>query len=102
MFTLVKIRADCTAACHRACAYIFIEEISSSFAPEAISDPCHQLGHLLSILLLQPLLMQLGSPALIPCPVLSLPYQTLLQCQSWLMDKHPETFHTYNGDDNWC
>jgi len=55
-------------------AYIFIEEITISFAPEAISEAGHELGHLLCVLLLQPLLVHLGSPALIPSPLLLLPY----------------------------
>ena len=59
-------------------AYILIKKIASSLAPEAIPDPLHQLGHLMSILLLQPLLVQLGPPGLIPLPVLLLPYQVFL------------------------
>ncbi|KAA6430074.1 MAG: hypothetical protein FRX49_00505 [Trebouxia sp. A1-2] len=66
-------------------AYVFIKQVTSSFASEAISEASHEVGHLLCVLLLQPLLVHLGSPALIPGPVLLLAYQVLLQAHTCLM-----------------
>lgn len=78
-------------------AYVFIKQVTSSFASEAISEASHEVGHLLCVLLLQPLLVHLGSPALIPGPVLLLAYQVLLQAHTCLMTAPRDGVHVCVG-----
>lgn len=76
-------------------AHILIQQVASSLAPEPVPDTLQELGHLLSILLLQPLLVQPGSPGLVPLILLLLPYQVLLRTAVGKSFRCSQPCHSY-------